>query len=175
MLEDQIRRLREAVGASSDSDLGVRLGLTRFAVSRWKSRGVIPVKYRYLVDRGGLSPIDAGVQQIANEHIYSHADNHYWLRAALHLLPSNYAASLQGMARALLLEFVVTRLMSAAADATVRELGKARCEGEPDYAKLLAILNTTYADRVRRVLDDGRPLESPNSPHFNPKAPERAG
>ncbi len=93
----------------------------------------------------------------------------------MHLLPSNYAASLQGMARALLLEFVVTRLMSAAADATVRELGKARCEGEPDYAKLLAILNTTYADRVRRVLDDGRPLESPNSPHFNPKAPERAG
>ncbi|HEX4196752.1 MAG TPA: helix-turn-helix domain-containing protein [Caulobacteraceae bacterium] len=165
MLEDQVRRIREALGAANDSELAEKLGLGRSAVSRWKERGVIPAKFRFLAERDGRHAIEHGSQFIEHDRLYGHADHHYWLRAALQFIPPGYGAKLAAPDRARLLEFVLTRLMGAAADATVRELGKRRCESEEDLQALLEVLGSgtssetgsMYADRIARVLAEGLP------------------
>jgi hypothetical protein len=151
------------LGASNDSDLAAKLGLTRFAISRWKARGVIPPKYRFLIERDGGNVVDYGVQFIVHDRVYAHADHHYWLRAALLFLPTEYGADLPEGERARLLEFVLTRLMGAAVDATSRELGKPRCEGEGDFQQLIDVLKSKYSDRIQRVLSEGRTAETPQS------------
>ncbi len=163
MVEDQIRRIRKALGAANDSELAEMLGLGRSAISRWKERGVIPAKFRYLAEYEGVNVIQSVVQFIEHDRIYAHADNHYWLRAALQLLPLDYGAELSASDRAKLLEFVLTRLMSAAADATIGELGKRRCESEADFQALIKVLTAgaSYPGRIKRVLAEGRPATSP--------------
>jgi transcriptional regulator with XRE-family HTH domain len=164
MLEDQVRRIREALGAANDSELAEKLGLGRSAVSRWKERGVIPAKFRFLAEEDSRHrAIELGSQFIEHDRLYGHADHHYWLRAALQFVPPGYGAKLAAADRAKLLEFVLTRLMSAAADATVKELGKRRCESEEDLQALVAVLSSgassatgsSYADRIARVLAEG--------------------
>ena len=140
MIDEQLRQLRNVLGAKNNSDLAVRLGLTRFSVSQWRIRGVIPPRYRFLIERDPAEAVAYAVQFIAHDRIYEHADNHYWLRAALEVLPAGYGQDLSAPERSRLLEFVLTRLMDAAADATVRHLGKPRCEGEQDYQALMEAL-----------------------------------
>ena len=169
LIDDQIRRLREVLGASNDSDLAVKLGITRFSVSKWKVRGVIPPEYRFLLERSADEYIDYTVQFIAQNHVYKHADHHYWLRAAFYFLPIDYAMFLPALDRAKVLDFVITGLMSAAVDATVRVMRKPRCEGEADFSALIKILEdgtdpetgSAFADRIKRVLAEGRPAASP--------------
>ena len=167
LIEDQVHQIREIVGAKSDSDLAGKLGLGRTAVARWKQRGVIPPEYLALIDapRGQIAAFAS--QFIVHRELYRHADHHYWLRAALQFLPADYGSSLPAAERARTLDFVLTRLIGAALDATVRELGKPRCEGEEDYRALVDILASgsssgsglPYAERIARILAEGMPVE----------------
>jgi hypothetical protein len=45
--------------------------------------------------------------------------------------------------------------MGAAIDATVRDLGKPRCEREADYEALIRVMEKSYTKRIGRVLTDG--------------------
>jgi hypothetical protein len=156
-IDDQIRRLREIFGARNDSDLAAKLSVTRFAVSKWRTKGVIPTEYRVLIERPINQTLDYTLQFIQQRRIYAHADNHYWLRAALHFLPVGYGDQSSTSGRAQLLDFVLTRLMDAAADATTDKLGKPRCEGEADFKALLGVLASHYGERIQRVLAEGLP------------------
>jgi len=166
LIEDQVQRIREVMGAKSDSDLASKLGLGRTAVSRWKQRGFIPPEYRALIETPRGQLLDFASQFIVHREVYQHADHHYWLRAALHFLPADYGSSLPVADRARTLDFVLTRLMGAALDATVRELGKPRCEGEEDYRALIEVLASgsstesglAYSERIARVVAEGMPV-----------------
>ena len=149
--ENQMTALKEALGASSDSELATTLGITRFAVSKWRINGVIPPRYRFVVDDSSTDAVSAAVQFIIHQEIYKHPDNHFWLRAAIHLLNTSAQADVERTAAET--ERLLTRLMGFAADVTRGELGKPRCEGAGDFDRLIvALASDDHAARLARTL-----------------------
>lgn len=150
VFETQLAELKGLLAAESDSDLARALGISRYAVAKWRKAGSIPAAYSFLVSGFQRDPVEAAVLFIIRRDVYRHPNNSYFLRAALEAL---HGAGVDPTDDAAKGEAIITRLMGMASDACTRELGKPRCEIEGDYAKLIAVMSSErWAERLARTL-----------------------
>lgn len=158
--EGQLAALKTALGAASDSDLASKLGLTRYAVSKWRINRVLPPRYRFVIDDHAVDGVSAAMQFIFHQEIYKHPDNHFWLQAALHMLGTSEASDRTPAQT----ERLLTRLMGFAAGVTRSDLGKARCEGRGDFNELIgALASEGHRDRRARIFFEEAEKATPQS------------
>lgn len=148
--EIEIEKLKAVVGAKSDSDLARELGLSRYAVAKWRKKGAIPPAYDLLFLTPGLSPVDAAVLFIIRREIYGNPAKSYFLRMALQALS---CANLDPADNSIDGEIILTRLMGMASDVCRKTLGKPLCESEEEYGKLVAAMfSDEEEERLVRTL-----------------------
>jgi hypothetical protein len=122
--------------------------------------GSIPARYRFVIDDDDTDGGGAAVQFIIHQDIYKHPDNHFWLRAALHMAATS---DLKGRT-ASQVERLLTRLMGFATDVTRSDLGKVRCEGAADFQSLIsALASEQHRARLERTLSEETDKLTPQS------------
>lgn len=148
--EARLDALKRAFGADTDSDLARQLGLTRFAVSKWRRTKTIPASYGFVLQDVETGPVGAAMLFIIRRDIYRHPSNGYFLRAALDL--SNRVPTAQSASSATL-ERRLTLLMSLALDVCREKFGRDHCETEADYLEVVAAMSEPrHVERLQRAL-----------------------
>jgi len=152
--DEQIAALKRQLSVKTDMALAESLGLQRFAVAKWRARGVLPDKYlSLLID---ISPEGAreAMTKALKIQAFGRIEAAYWLRAALAVLPPDALAD-QGETpheRGRRLERLVLHLMNAAYDATYMAHGRELCRDDAECDAVIDILVSEKAGRVAAIL-----------------------
>ncbi|MGH7027829.1 MAG: hypothetical protein ACREEF_10925 [Brevundimonas sp.] len=130
-----------------------KLGVQRFAVSKWRARESVPAKYRVLYSHPSKAEISNAVTTALRFVMMGKPERSYWLAASLSVLPSSTFDLIDETeaARGLRLERAILDSMNLAMTATNRDLGKEWCADEDDYRQLVSVLRDRYADDVARI------------------------
>lgn len=152
-VDDEIDALKRVVGATTDMDLAEKLGVQRFAVSKWRTRGAVPAKYRPLYRQPTDADISAAMTAAFRLVMFGKKERSYWMAAVLDVLSGSLfqQTSEASGARGLRLERAVLDGMNLAMIATARHLGKEVCENDDDYRKLVQVLHNECADDFARI------------------------
>jgi len=144
-----IEALKRALGAETELELAARLGIARSTVSQWRRRGSIPARYLALL----AAEVDGSDSAAAEQHVFRRPEAHYWLRAALALLPGGQTEEgvLQaGRSR----EQLVIALMGLAIRVARTDLKLQTIRNEVEWRRLMERLIVFHRDAVVGVLRD---------------------
>lgn len=163
--EEEIDGLKRAVGAKTDMELAERLGVQRFAVSKWRQRATLPAKYKVLL----LRPTDVdyrhAMEFALRIHIFGKVEPSYWLRAALAVMPAVAfdATDESPAARGRRLEGIILRVMNFAINATNTTLRQDYIRDDAECQRVIDHLLENRAAGIDSVVK-GLPYTGPDEP-----------
>lgn len=163
--DEEIDALKRAVGAKTDMELAERLGVQRFAVSKWRQRATLPAKYKVLL----LRPTDVDYRRAMDValriHVFGKVEPSYWLRVALAVIPTGaFAATDESpFERGTRLENLMLRVMNLAINATNTTLRQDYIRDEADCQRVIDDLLETQASGIDRLIK-GLPYTGPDEP-----------
>jgi len=152
--DEQIAALKRQLSVKTDMALAESLGLQRFAVAKWRARGVLPDKYLSLLIDTSPEGAREAMAKALKIQAFGRIEPAYWLRAALAVLPPDTLAD-RGETpheRGRRLERLVLQLMNAAYDATYMAHGRELCRDDAECDQVIDLMVTEEADRVAAIL-----------------------
>lgn len=119
------------------------LGLERSTIAQWRRRGSVPARYGFMLKMKHRDDVRQGMRHALRRQLYGDGTGRYLLAAALAFIPpaelefgEELASGNLGWAR----ESRVLSVVNVVLNACSLVLGKARCQTEADFIKLMSAL-----------------------------------
>jgi hypothetical protein len=145
--DSEIEILKRVLDARNEFELASKLGISRSAVSQWKARGAVPVRFRYLLNAEGEDAYRNALQQ----QIFRKPEYHYWLRAALVLARAAEGEGPRDLTPAQH-EHLIVNLMALAMRVTRKDLALSRIRDEVTWERLMDRLQREHDAEIREML-----------------------